>query len=108
MHAYASRRFSLKAGLFAAAIAIPASQALAQTPHQLYNKTVQINWSVSVAETGPGGQKKKPTIAINHTIYVSAAGRLFERASRASRKGMLQSENAPDPCCFGYRFEQHR
>jgi hypothetical protein len=96
MHAYALRRFSLKAGLFAATISIPASQAFAETPHQLYNKTVQINWSVSVAETGPDGQKKNPTIAINHTIYVSAAGRLFERASRSSRKGMRQSENAPD------------
>lgn len=96
MHRYAPRGFALKVGLFAAAISIPASQAFAEAPHQLYNKTVQINWSVSVAETGPDGQKKNPTVAINHTIYVSSAGRLFERASRASRKGLKQSENAPD------------
>ena len=95
MYAYVLRRFSLKAGLLTAVISIPASQAFAEAPRQLYNKTVQINWSVSVTETGPSGEKKNPVVAINHTIYISTAGRLFERSSRANGKGVRQSDNAP-------------
>ena len=34
-------------------------------------------------------------MAVNHTVYVSSVGRLFERASRSTPKGKKQTENAP-------------
>jgi hypothetical protein len=84
----------LKAAIAAVAIgqAVPA---LAQAPRQLYNKTIVINWTVNVAQRGPDGQARNVNVAVNHTVYVSSAGRLFERSTRASKKGQKQSENAP-------------
>jgi hypothetical protein len=79
----------------AAVMVVPAVPAFADAPRQLYNKTILISWSVAVAQTAPDGQKKNVAVAVNHTVYVSSAGRLFERSSRATRKGMKQSENAP-------------
>ena len=69
--------------------------ALADAPRQLYNKTVQINWTTNVTERGPDGQTKNVAIAVGHTVYVSSAGRLFERGSRATAKGRKQSDLAP-------------
>lgn len=82
--------------LIAAVIAIWTVPAFADAPRQLYNKTIQISWSVAVAQTGPDGQKKNVAVAVNHTVYVSSAGRLFERSSRAAGKGRRQSENGPE------------
>ncbi len=89
------RPFPLKPCLIAAAMALPAAPAFADAPRQLYNKTIQIGWSVAVAQTAPDGQKSNVAVAVSHTVYVSSAGRLFERASRATKRGTKQSENAP-------------
>ena len=94
MHSFISR-VSLKACLFGAAIAMQGPPAFAGAPPQLYNKTIHMSWSVAVAQTSPDGQKRNVTIAANHTVYVSSAGRLFERASRANGKAMRESKNAP-------------
>lgn len=72
-----------------------ATPAHAQAPRQLYNKTIQVSWSTSVNHTSPDGKTSNVSVAVYHTIYVSSAGRLFERASRSTRRGMKQSENAP-------------
>jgi hypothetical protein len=69
--------------------------AQAQAPRQLYNKTIQVNWTSLVNATDPNGQSKDLAVAVSHTIYVSSAGRLFERGSRATQKGSKQTENAP-------------
>lgn len=91
----ALRRFVSKTCLIATIFATPAAPAFAEAPRQLYNKTIQISWSVAVAQTAPDGQKKNVSVAVHHTVYVSSAGRLFERSSRSTKKGMKQSENAP-------------
>jgi hypothetical protein len=75
---------------------LTAAPAQAQAPRQLYNKTIQVNWTSLVNQTNPSGQTRDVAVAVSHTIYVSSAGRLFERASRATKRGMRQSENAPD------------
>lgn len=75
--------------------ALHASSAFADAPRQLYNKTIQINWSVAVVQVGGDGQRKSVSIAVSQTIYVSAAGRLFQRGSRSARVGTKQTENAP-------------
>ena len=92
---FALRRLLSKTCLIATIFATPAAPAFAEAPRQLYNKTIQISWSVAVAQTGPDGQKKNVSVAVHHTVYVSSAGRLFERSSRSTKKGMKQSENAP-------------
>ena len=91
----ASRPLFPGAVLATAIIAVQASPALADAPRQLYNKTIKISWSVAVAQTGPDGQKKNVSVAVYHTVYVSSAGRLFERASRSTKAGRKQSEIAP-------------
>lgn len=95
MPIFAFRPFPSKACLIASVVAVQTVPAFADAPRQLYNKTIQISWSVSVAQTAPDGQKRNVSVAVYHTVYVSSAGRLFERASRATRKGMRQTENAP-------------
>ena len=35
------------------------------------------------------------TSTVYHTVYVSTSGRLFERASRAGKKGRKQTDNEP-------------
>jgi hypothetical protein len=111
---FALRRFLSKTCLIATILAIPAAPAFADAPRQLYNKTIQISWSVAVAQTAPDGQKKNVSVAVYHTVYVSSAGRLFERGSRRTAKGMKQSENAPGAAvnaggeATGLHFEGNR
>jgi hypothetical protein len=92
---FSLRRFLSKTCLIATLLATPAASAFADAPQQLYNKTIQIKWSVAVAQTAPDGQKKNVSVAVYHTVYVSSAGRLFERGSRSTKKGTKQSEIAP-------------
>jgi hypothetical protein len=94
MHLSSLKRSSFKACLVAAALPIAAFPAFA-APSQLYNKTVHMSWSNSVSETAPTGEKRNVTIAINHTVYVSTAGRLFERASRSVGRMQKGSDIGP-------------
>jgi hypothetical protein len=88
--------FNLRICLCAFLIFLGVTEAArAQAPRQLYNKTIQLNWTTLVNETDPNGQSKNVAVAVNHTIYVSSAGRLFERASRTTQKASKQTENAP-------------
>ncbi len=95
MGEFARRRFLSKTCLIATILATAAAPAFADAPRQLYNKTIQISWSVAVAQTAPDGQKRNVSVGVYHTVYVSSAGRLFERGSRSTAKGRKQSENAP-------------
>src|ERR1700754_4259661 len=79
----------------AAAIVTIAVPAFAQAPRQLYNKTVLLNWTTASSQSAPDGRKFNVTVTANRTIFVSSAGRLFERASRSVPKGRQQTENAP-------------
>ena len=106
------RRFRLT--FITAAIAVIAAPALAQAPRQLYNKTVLLNWSAAVSQSAPDGRRFNITAMMNRTIYVSSAGRLFERASRSVPRGRQQTENAPGATrnaggdATGLRFEGNR
>ena len=82
---------SATAGLTLVALAFSVMPAWCQAPQQLYNKTIQINWSVSVVQEGG----RTVPVAVSHTVYVSSTGRLFQRSSRANRRGQKLSENAP-------------
>jgi len=81
--------------LFGAHLAIQASPALADAPRQLFNKTIVINWTVDQVARTVDGQSRNRAIAVNQTIFVSSAGRLFTRSSRASGPASKQSEMAP-------------
>jgi hypothetical protein len=94
VHSFVLSRLSFKACLLAVITAIPAFPAFA-APSQLYNKTIHMSWSNLVSETGPSGEKKSVTVAINHTVYVSSTGRLFERASRSAGRMQKGSDMAP-------------
>lgn len=72
-----------------------ASPVLAEAPRQLYNKTIQISWTVDQIARTADGQSRNRAIAVNQTIYVSSAGRLFTRGSRASGSNSKQSDIAP-------------
>lgn len=105
---------NLKLSFVAAVVAVHAAPAYAQAPQQLYNKTIQINWSVAVSRTGPDGQKQNVSSAVSHTVYVSSAGRLFQRGSRSGRKATKTTDNAPGATvnaggeATGLRFEGNR
>jgi hypothetical protein len=90
-----------KQPLIAAALLTPAlitcEPALAAPP-QLFNKTIQLSWSTQVVQRGPGGEVVRPRIDAGRTIYVSTAGRLFDRSTRENQKLRLKKEGdfAPD------------
>jgi hypothetical protein len=94
MHSSILRQFSFKACLMAGVLAMPAFPAFA-APSQLYNKTIHISWSNLVSETGPSGEKKSITLAVTHTVYVSSAGRLFERSTRSAGKMQKGGDRGP-------------
>jgi hypothetical protein len=70
-------------------------EAARAAPPQLYNKTVSIGWSVQSTQRDPGGQEKAVSSNIQYTVYVSSAGRLFERSSRAVGKRVGSSDSEP-------------
>lgn len=80
----------------AAVIAAQTLPAFASAPQQLHNKTIQLSWSASVDEHDASGQAKHVNIASSRLIYVSNAGRLFERARRWSGRKSKGGDNAPD------------
>jgi hypothetical protein len=84
----------LRAALVATVVAAQTCPALAAAPQQLYNKTININWTVAVTRGADEGHKVVP-VAVNHTVYVSSAGRLFERGSRTTKRGSRATDNAP-------------
>lgn len=63
------------------------SEAIA-APAQLLNKTVSLRWTNSYQQRAPDGQEMGRQIASGRTIYISSAGRLFERTTRSSDGGM--------------------
>lgn len=64
-------------------------------PPQLYNKTVSIGWSVQATVRDPDGKERGSTNNISYVVYVSSAGRLFERSSRSHGRRTKTAENEP-------------
>jgi hypothetical protein len=69
--------------------------ACAEAPRPLFNNTIQISWTTSAVERSADGQVINPQIAVNWTIYVSTAGRLFARGARSVGRREGQSDIAP-------------
>lgn len=57
-------------------------------PAQLLNKSLTLSWTTSVMQRAPDGREHGRQMSFNKTIYISSAGRLFERARRTSDGGM--------------------
>ena len=79
----------------ALSVVVLTSPVSADAPRPLYNKTIQISWTVDQVAHTADGQSRNRAIAVNQTIYVSSAGRLFTRSSRANGSRSKQSEMAP-------------
>jgi hypothetical protein len=80
----------IRAGLLMVASTVllcSASPTLA-APAQLLNKTLSVSWTSSNLQRAPDGQEHGRQITVNKTIYISSAGRLFERSQRTSDTGM--------------------
>jgi hypothetical protein len=93
-----TKRDRVKAGhliVASAALLFSASPTLA-APAQLLNKSLTLSWTTSVMQRHPDGQEKGRQLSYNRTIYISSAGRLFERNQIRSSTGMSgKSELAP-------------
>ena len=83
------------AAVVAALVVLPALPARADAPQPLRNKTIQVNWTVDQVARGADGVTRNRRVAVSHTVYVSSAGRVFERSSRANGPRSKESENAP-------------
>ena len=64
-------------------------------PAQLYNKTISIGWSVQATVREPDGRERVASNSVSFTVYVSSAGRLFERASRSIGRRAASADSAP-------------
>jgi hypothetical protein len=63
-------------------------------PAQLYNKTIAVSWTSQGVYRDPSGQEKSSSGSHSYTVYVSTAGRLFERTSRTAGSKMGSRDNA--------------
>jgi hypothetical protein len=64
-------------------------------PAQLYNKTVSVGWSVQSMVREPDGKERGITANISYVVYISSAGRLFERSTRSDGRRMKSGDNEP-------------
>jgi hypothetical protein len=64
-------------------------------PAQLYNKTVSIGWSVQSKVRDPDGTERVNPSNISYVVYISSAGRLFERSSRSDSRRSATGEISP-------------
>lgn len=90
----AGRFWTPRAAVAISAVVL-ASPAWAEAPRQLYNKTIQISWTVDQVAHTADGQSRNRAIAVGQTVYVSSVGRLFTRSSRVNGTKSSQSEMAP-------------
>ncbi len=80
-------------------------------PAQLYSKTITIGWTAQTTMRDPAGKQTQSSANILYVIYVSTAGRLFERASRSAGGRTQQGDSAPGTAntkmgeARGLRFE---
>jgi hypothetical protein len=80
-----------------ALLALPSAggTAAASTPRQLYNKTIELSWSLDTVQRRPDGRIVRPRVDVARTIYVSTAGRLFVRTTKTVNNRSKTGEMAP-------------
>jgi hypothetical protein len=69
--------------------------ALAGTPQQAVNKTVHTNYTFAVHAISASGKAVNASVLATHNIYVSSAGRLFDRGSYSSGSARTGGDGAP-------------
>lgn len=72
------------------------SQGCLATPTQLYNKTIELSWSVESVQRRPDGKVVSPQVNLRRTIYVSTAGRLFVRTAKTATNGRFHASETRD------------
>jgi hypothetical protein len=82
-------------GLIALAAVLIGVASAQAAPAQLYNKTVSIGWSVQSTVRDPDGRQRNTSNTISYIVYVSSAGRLFERSSRSDARRSVSGEITP-------------
>jgi hypothetical protein len=87
-----TKRFNLLIStmVVAALAVILGMRSAGATPRELYNKGIRIEYSVATTEGG-----RDVVTNVSRTIYVSSAGRLFERVVWSNRAGREISDNTP-------------
>ncbi|OQW58240.1 MAG: hypothetical protein A4S14_07850 [Proteobacteria bacterium SG_bin9] len=73
-----------------------ATPASAQAPKQLYNKSVFVGMSVSIPARGTDGSSADRPRSVQRVIYISSAGRVFAKVTRAVGKNQQQKERGPE------------
>jgi hypothetical protein len=64
-------------------------------PPQLLNKTVSIGWTTQSTVRDPSVAEHPGGSSISYIVYISTAGRLFERSSRSNGKRVGTSDSDP-------------
>ena len=74
------QRMWTRSGFIAVAILLVADRAAAQgAPRELYNKTIQISFNITVPARTSDGRNLSAQRDTTYRIYVSTAGRVFAR-----------------------------
>lgn len=81
--------------------------ASAQTPKQMYNKTVMVSWSESAEQKGPRGVFSEQ-FNRSRVVYVSSAGRLFIKAETRGTYGGRSAEVTPGSSNTNFAFSGSR
>jgi hypothetical protein len=80
---------------------LTSSIALAAPPSQLYGKSVSVSWNENRIQRDIGSEQQPHPVlnAVEYIVYISTAGRTFERQRRAAysggRSGSSNQERAP-------------
>lgn len=70
--------------------------AAAETPRELFNKTISISWNEYRVQRADSGEIKKGNTSSILLVYVGESGRLFTRLSRQGRQKSNSNDLDPD------------
>src|SRR4029077_12888685 len=73
-------------------------------PPQLLNKSITVDFAVTVPAKTPDGTPASPGRRVHRVIYVSSQGRLFQKVSKVAKGGSMEGESAPDSGGGGVHF----
>lgn len=90
-----TKRNSLPVSAIAFAILAVSIRSASATPPGVYNKGIHIEYTVTSTILGERGARNVVS-KIKRTIYVSSAGRLFERVVWSNQFGRIDSDNSPN------------
>jgi hypothetical protein len=68
----------------------------ATAPKELFGKTVRVSFAFGGMAKGPSGRVGNAIKHVELVIYISAAGRIFARASQQTKEASALSEQGPE------------